>query len=461
MSRNKKFPFPTLNDNRLYEYDSTTVANKNEVLKLGKYYNEESICINLTDSAYADKLYKKVLAGSLRWWLLERRKFDHQWFNKIGTINTPSKNACSRHEAEWTKKIDDWYANFNYGLTEAPEKVTVKAPSKYKLNKYFDNDKELSLTDACRIGAENGKPKFYRVIKKNETDIAVECLVDIENIGSINGVTKFSEKWWTIERMRYDFGDKFHPVATEFGMISSDWKGIEYKFINGLHNIANTDIVSYHERGWIQWVNSYYRSSAEKKYKKIDRNNRYTHNVKSLEKLDIADLARVANIYPELILECMPPAYAKATCEYAISFIEDKCYLSNDDKKYLSALKVLVSKIRKPAVEISDCANFDISIVMLACSNLAKYAVGSILLAAAVKVSEYNLLKQAVENEISFEEAVGALVNLRYKVHNYDSCEKYELDGIDWFSQKDNRFANVLKQEEREREIIMKKFDLI
>ena len=52
MARNKKFPFPTLNDKRLYEYDSTTVANKNEVLKLGKYYNEESICINLTDSAY-------------------------------------------------------------------------------------------------------------------------------------------------------------------------------------------------------------------------------------------------------------------------------------------------------------------------------------------------------------------------------------------------------------------------
>ena len=157
----------------------------------------------------------------------------------------------------------------------------------------------------------------------------------------------------------------------------------------------------------------------------------------------------------------MPPAYTRAACEYAISFIEDKCYLSNDDKKYLSALKVLVSKIRKPAVEISDCANFDISIVMLACSNLAKYAVGSILLAAAVKVSEYNLLKQSTENDISFEEAIGVLVNLRYKVHNYDSCEKYELDGFDWFSQKDNRFANALEQEEREREIIMKKFNLI
>ena len=211
-------------------------------------------------------------------------------------------------------------------MTEAPEKVVVKAPSKYKLNKYFDNDKELSLADACRIGTENGKPKFYRVIKKDGNSIAVECLVNIENIGSINGVTKFSEKWWTIERMRYDFGDKFHPVATEFGMVADDWKGIEYKFINGLHNIADTDIVSYHERGWIQWVNSYYRSAAEKKYKKIDK---YTHNVKSLEKLDTAELARVASVYPELILECMPPAYCKSVCEYAISFIEDKCYLSN------------------------------------------------------------------------------------------------------------------------------------
>ena len=70
-------------------------------------------------------------------------------------------------------------------------------------------------------------------------------------------------------------------------------------------------------------------------------------------------------------------------------------------------------------------------------------------------------MKQTTENDISFEEAIGALINLRYKVHSYDSCEKYELDGLDWFSQNDNRFANALAQEEREREIIMKKFDLI
>ena len=457
---NRKYPFPTVSHRRTYEYDATSVAAKENVLTIGRYYDSKSMCVDLTEDLYADKLYKKVVEGSLRWWLFERRRFDHKWFEESGSLKTPSLVKCNKHEEEWKKKINDWYEKYEFGLSEAPEKIAEKAPSKYKLNKYCNNNDMLSIREACGIGKNpDGSPRFYRIYKEGDEVCKVECLIGEDNLSTINGVGKYSEKWWTIERMKYDFGDPLHPVAKDFGMVSGDWRGVYEKFKYIWNKTSGVDFETYHERGWIQWVNAHYRSSETKSYtKKRTVEDRYTHNVAVLKELHSIDLNQIATVLPEIILECMPPAYCKAVLEYVISIIEDKYVVSKDAREGINTIKEVLSRVRKANVKIADCPNIEIATVTLAAGEMSRESIGAVLSYASSKLIEYNMIP--VKDEREFSRAIGSISSLRSKGNDYSESEKYGINNVDWFAWNDHRLVEVFEQKERARKSILKKYKL-
>lgn len=459
---NKKYPFPTLDKNREYNgFDKKSVAEKTYPLQMGRYYCKSEkgieICTELTEDHFSDKRYNKVTEGSQRWWLYERRRFDYNWFQKISSPVTVSSKKIEEHENEWIEFVKNWYQEYNR-QNHISEKSEVKKVSLYKLNKNYDNNEVLELRDAMKIGRlEDGTPKNYTLLKDDNGEIYD---VQINNSSrNVQGVIRFSEKWWEIERMRYDEGDICHPVYADFGMLSSDWKGVEYKFLNGLHNIAGADLVTYHERGWIQYCQATYYYKYMNQQNVVSSNTRYHHNVNTLMNLGESELNEIAIVCPELILDYMPPTFYKSVFLSVLSLVERKRVLNRDQRESVAMIKDIVSRVRTFITTPSGCTSIKESVAILASESLDKNGSVMLLYYLANMIERYNMLPRQYSSALS-SELIKFPLMMKLQENCYDSSVKYGIDEKgEWLTKVD--LSEIFEQWNREIDNVYTKYGIM
>ena len=458
---NKKYPFPTLDKNREYNgFDKKSVAERSYPLQIGHYYCKLEkgieICTELTEDHFSDKRYKKVTEGSQRWWLYERRRFDYNWFQKISNPVAVSNTKIKEHEQEWQEFISCWYSTFEKSLGIST-KSEPRQLSLYKLNKEYSNDDILELVDAMKIGRlEDGTPKNYTLLKDDngETyDIQINY-----SPKSVQGVTKFSRRWWEIERVKYDKGDICRPVYADFGMLSSDWRGVEYKFLNGLHNIASTDIVTYHERGWIQFCQATYYYKYMNQQSVVSSNTKYHHNVSALMNLEDSELNEIAVVCPELILDYMPPAFYKSVFLSALTLIENKRALNRDQRESIAMIRDIISKVRTFITTPPACTSIHESTAILAAENLDKNGSIMLLYYLANMIERYNMLPRQYSYSLSVELTKFPLM-MKLRESCYDSSVKYGIDEKGEWITKVN-LSEIFEQWNREIDNVYEKYGI-
>ena len=115
--------FLPLNRTATYKYDASSVCSQDAAEELKHYYNfnKKTKTIEfpeLTKEHFAENLYKNVVEGSLRWWLLELRKFDYNLISREGLVSgdTITRTKIMKHQTAWIKKIEDWFAKYTKGL---------------------------------------------------------------------------------------------------------------------------------------------------------------------------------------------------------------------------------------------------------------------------------------------------------------------------------------------------------
>lgn len=464
-----KTNFPSLSKSHTYTYDASSVCSQNAAEELKHYYNfnKKTKTIEfpeLTKEHFAENLYKNVVEGSLRWWLLELRKFDYNLIAREGLVSgdTITLTKIMKHQTAWIKKIEDWFVKYTKGLNNDTTTSVGEATSqsKYILNTKSNNDKELTISEAVAIGKnENGEPLFYKFVKDADGNEDIKCGVRLQDLKNIKNTKEFTEKWWLLERMRYDYGDSLHPVAAEFGMLSGDWKGVEYKFNNGLHNISDTDIISYHERGWIQWVNF----RCNNRYNPVAPINTYRHNMATIARLNADQLNEIASICPDYIIDHMPPKFYADVINHILNTINGEGRFGFNDKKSISSISTLLKKIKVYNTTPSGCSNINLSNVITAISTIDPH--GSLIIAQILvsKAIQYNMITGNNANLLS-----NLIISLTPKdpirKANYNSfdnyCERNSIEPIDFWSAGSHHLTNLFAEIEKPVEEVKRKYNL-
>ena len=123
--------------------------------------------------------------------------------------------------------------NHKSGEIKADKVESIKkVPSKYKLKKYFDGEGQATIHEAKGVGYdEKDIPLFYKLNLSKEgyvVDVEVRMEDDLLRFRGGEKCVAGSLRWWMIQRMKFDFGDKFHPLVP--GQKAGDWRGVVDRF---------------------------------------------------------------------------------------------------------------------------------------------------------------------------------------------------------------------------------------
>ena len=188
-----------------------------------------SLINGLSPTHFLGKLYNDVNECSKHWWVLERRKYDYRkFYSKRNSMRVTRENV-DQHELGWIEKVSNFYTLYDDRyVVEEEIKSDKKTPSKYILKKHIDGVEIISDSEAKKIGYdEDGYPLFFTVCRDTDgMDVDVSCKVTIDDIKYSGGVDcqQGSLRWWIIERMRFDYGNKHSPLIK--GQLNDDWQGI-------------------------------------------------------------------------------------------------------------------------------------------------------------------------------------------------------------------------------------------
>lgn len=325
-----------------------------------------SIIEGLSPIHFAEKLYSGVEEGSKRWWVLERRKHDYNKFHSRRNAKRVTKDVINNHELEWTEKVANFYTLLHRGyLVKEVIKADGKIPSAYIIKKHFDGDNILSDEQAKKIGYDkNGRPLFFTVYRDAEgNDVDVECNVDLENIkySGGNDCRRESLRWWIIERMRFDYGNKDRPLIE--GQDMGDWRGVVRRFRydnNGYIRLENVkDIIKLQQEAWERYIDARRRYLSTPHMTNEDIR---AYNVFHISMMSEDDLIMMCREAPDILYEYIPSyLYGKIICD-CIKRARYENRLDKKDTKRIKVLKNIITHIRGKADEVS-ADNISIDIV--------------------------------------------------------------------------------------------------
>lgn len=315
------------------DYNKDILISKEESSNQKKFYELEvsngKIIVSLIDGLskfhFSDNLYNGVKQGSKRWWVLERRKFDHNKFYSKRNHKIFPKKEIDNHELEWNKKVADFYSILENGYVESSSfGSNSKCPSKYILKKYYDNSKILTKEEVIKIGlTDDNKPLFYRIIldeKGHEVD--VKCNVEYEDVCYGLECKKYTQLWWVFKRMRFDFGfDCDFIKAPKEG----DLNGVVNKSYLLSCNLTRS-FFDIHEESWSRYVDVIFKGKKreeENKDKEITYEEKINHNVIVLKKMSEPDFNRMIIDYPMILLENTPFYLYQEIMIYIINKMRD------------------------------------------------------------------------------------------------------------------------------------------
>lgn len=298
---------------KITDYNKDKLISKEEAVKQKKFYelniNSDKIRVSLIEGLskihFSNNLYDGINQGSKRWWVLERRKFDYNKFYSRNNHKIFLRKDIDKHELEWGKKVSDFYSIIENGYIETSSiGKEVKSPSKYILNKYYDNDRILTKEEVKKIGiTENNEPLYYKIIideQGNEVD--VKCNVNFDDIKYELDCKKFTHRWWVFKRIRFDFGYKEYPLSRK--QERDDMKGVIYKFSN-LSCVEDRSFFDIHEESWSRYVESIFELST-KKNNEISIDEQIKYNQKILYGIPSDEFYSLILHYPMILITNTP-----------------------------------------------------------------------------------------------------------------------------------------------------------
>ena len=213
-----------------------------------------------------------------------------------------------------------------------------RIPSRYKMNKYSD-DEVLSIDDIKKIGIdEDGNPLFFKVgIGRNRKIETVECLVTEEMIKGSECRSE-SRKWWTLERMRFDFGQRNRALIP--GQKKGDWRGVERRFDfdgDGCYRYDDVDIIKEHQDAWERYVDARFNYKKQRTYRtqfEIDSNNIFIFN--QLNNSQIDDIIKSS---PEFVFKYIPSYLYGAIVDWCLTKMEDDMRILGTTSKQLNIIR--------------------------------------------------------------------------------------------------------------------------
>lgn len=358
------------------------------------------------------------------------------------------------------EKVDGRKFNGNHSRGYAATVVSTKKKptSKYKLKKLNEAD-IYPREDAKLIGYdEEGYPLNYRLVfDKTGEVVDVELNIGLGNIiyNGGEGCQRFSKRWWTIERMRFDFGAKDRPILE--GMISKDWRGVVNRFHydeNNCYRSSKINIVVEQHIAWERYVDAVYNfiEGDTKTYNlsayDIENNNKFI--IKNFNPTQIQELIQYA---PDFIYRYIPTYLYGSTVLYCIEKMYNDGRVDVDDYEVLNKVKNIVSHIKNTHEKNElDMINLD-----LIKSCLYK------------NPNDYDMVikeccMQAMAKGLISKNYIETLTYLISCVNIKSVDDKYTLNEVDCFAvmgEHANDLMNTFERREREMNEFCEKYGLI
>ena len=334
-------------------YDKIEVIDIDKAKDQKPFYTIKDRSISLIDGLspihFIDKLYTDVTQGSKRWWVLERRKYDYSKFYSKRNSMRVTREIVDQHELGWIEKVSDFYAILDDGYVVKEEiNSNHKIPSPYLLKTHIDGGEIISDLEAKKIGYdEDGNPLFFTVSRDADgIDVDVSCKVTFDDVKYGGGVDcqRGSLRWWLIERMRFDFGNKHRPLIK--GQHNGDWRGVVKRFHydgDGHLRLKDVDIIALQQEAWERYIDARreYLSSYHPTSEEIDSNNIY--RISMMSEQTLIDMCHQA---PDILYKYIPSyLYSKVVCNCLDRAGKENRLNINDSKK-ISTLKNIIKYIR-------------------------------------------------------------------------------------------------------------------
>ena len=343
--------------------------------------------------------------------------------------------------------------NFSRGYAAVVESTQEKPLSTYKLKK-MDCGCMCTKELAKAMGYDKkGLPANYRLIKDKTGEVVdVELLITSNNIKTTGGADceKGSQRWWAIERMRFDFGCKGRGLLK--GQERGDWRGVVDRFNykgDGTYRFDKFDIVKEQQEAWERYVDAAFEViPAETGVSTV---NNHTNNKFIINHFGPEQITEMIEDAPELIYKYIPRyLYSKVIC-YCLDKMYDDRRVYTGDATMLNSLRNIISKITHNHNEEEACTiTFDL---VKKCLYKHPNDYANVIRSLSVYAIKAGMVDR------SFVEALtNMIVNVKFK--SVDTKEIKETEGTDWFSDPYILHNLIYGQEERLNNFC-KKYDIL
>lgn len=332
-----------------------------------------------------------------------------------------------------------------------------KSPSKYKLKKYYDGVKLLDKEEVKKIGLDkDGNPINFKIYYNKENEpVEVELLVNLNdsNVHTYSGGNDCEEeslRWWTIERMKFDMGDKYHPLLP--GMIKGDWRGIDYHFkydSNDCFRLDKSNVLHIHQEAWERYVDARYEYVYVKKLNDMDTDK---YNVYLINMMNDAEILDMMNNAPDLIYKYMPTYLYSAVINYCIDEMDRQNRLCDRDDNRIQALKKIMGYC-KTKESIKDYYSEKINLT-------------TIKQCLFINPNDYDLVVKMIILNASCKGLIDKNYNnilkdiiMTFSVKSVET--DLTLHGCDWLSVYDNKLHDAIFGREERRKKFCEKMGLV
>lgn len=352
--------------------------------------------------------------------------------------------------------------NHSRGYAAVVESTKEKPLSAYKLKK-MDSGSLCTKEYVKNMGYDkNGLPSNFRLIKNKSGEIEeVELTITPDNIkfSGGEGCQKGSERWWMIERMRFDFGCKDRGLLE--GQRKGDWRGVVKRFLYNEDNYIrfdNFDIIQEQQEAWERYVDATYdivgdmnvNGEVTMRTNKADVNKSNEYIINNMSDKELIELMEAG---PEFIYRYIPTyLYSKVVC-FCIDKMYEENRLSSDLLEVTNAVKNIMGHTRGLyGITEVDKITFD---VVKQCLFL--------------NPNDYSIAVQrcclsAINKGLVDKEYAVTLFNMLTKVSFKCVETKDTLRGMDWLAvdgpHKDD-FKNMFEKREKDMARICEKYGLI
>lgn len=224
-----------------------------------------------------------------------------------------------------------------------------KAPSKYKLKKYFDGEGQISIHEAKGLGYdENDCPLFYKLnLSKEGTVMDVETRVDtgLLSFGGGANCVSGSKRWWIIQRMKFDFGDRFRPLIP--GQRVGDWRGVVDRFRYDDNNyfrmgdLTPNEMMQLQQEAWERYVDAV--ANYVGTTKRLSESDRHNHNRYIINTMNQDELDELMKLGPDVIYYYIPQYIYGAVVNYCLVKMESDDRINSDDIKLIEGIKKIMA----------------------------------------------------------------------------------------------------------------------